>query len=323
MNRTEKFNPFEKCLDIRHLLSTPPPPLDYVLPGLLAGTVGMLAGPGGVGKTMFELQLALAVACGGRICGGLFESGELNISLSQKPAKVALVAAEESVEVFWHRLHAVAATLINNPQLLGVDASPAELLDLWDKNLHIVPLAGMGPVTLLDSNLEEVQDSVESMLSLCTGARLVMLDPIRQFHNCDENDSRAMSKLVQILQVVAYKSRAAVVFAHHTNRASTQLGLGDTSGAARGSTALTDGVRWQLNLSQPTVELARQQRISASDRKGFVAVDIAKTNYMPQQPTTILQRLPGGVLMVLDDTQGQGAECQGRASRPRAKSQRK
>ncbi len=272
---------------------------------------------------MFELQLALAVACGGSICGGLLETSKLTFPLSRKPGKVVLVAAEESVEVFWHRLHAVAATLVNNSQLLGIDASPAELLDLWDENLHIVPLAGMGPVTLLDSNHEEVQDSVESLLSLCTGARLVMLDPIRQFHNCDENDSRAMSKLVQILQVVAFKSRAAVVFAHHTNRASAQLGLGDTSGAARGSTALSDGVRWQLNLSQPTVELARQQGINALDRKGFVAVDIAKANYMSQQPTTILQRLPGGVLMVLNDTQGQGAECKNRASRPSAKSQRK
>ncbi len=53
-------NPFERRLDIRCILSTSPPPQDHVLPGLLAGTVGMLAGPGCVGMSMFELQ----VACG-------------------------------------------------------------------------------------------------------------------------------------------------------------------------------------------------------------------------------------------------------------------
>ena len=54
-------NPFLKPLDIRQALTTPPPPPDHVLPGLLAGTVGMLAGPGGIGKTMLELQLASAL----------------------------------------------------------------------------------------------------------------------------------------------------------------------------------------------------------------------------------------------------------------------
>ena len=85
------------------------------MPGLLAGTVGMLAGPGGIGKTMFELQVALAVACGGSICGGLFENMEGDTMTARKPGRVVLVAAEEVVEVIWHRLHAIVATLMERP----------------------------------------------------------------------------------------------------------------------------------------------------------------------------------------------------------------
>jgi hypothetical protein len=36
--------------------------LDFVLPGLLVGTVGMIAVPGGTGKTFWMLQIAIRIA---------------------------------------------------------------------------------------------------------------------------------------------------------------------------------------------------------------------------------------------------------------------
>lgn len=299
MSDTPKPNPFGRRLDIRHMLSTSPPPQDHVLPGLLAGTVGMLAGPGGVGKTMFELQLALAVACGGSICGGLFENEEVGPPVTRKPGRVVMVAAEESAVLVWHRLHAIVATLLRHRKLLGIEATADGLLDLWAENLHLYPLAGVASVTLLDRELETTE-SFKQLSAVCEGARLVILDPIRQFHHGDENDSGAMTALVQACQTIAVRTKAAVVFAHHVNRSSTQMGLGDTAGAARGSTALTDGVRWQLNLSEPSKEVARSRGIGVDERKGFVMVDIAKANYLPPQRSEMLQRLPGGVLLHTD-----------------------
>ena len=299
MSSSVNPNPFERRLDIRHILSTSPPPQDHVLPGLLAGTVGMLAGPGGVGKTMFELQVALAVACGGSICGGLFEGGESGALIPTRPGKVVLVAAEEAMDVIWHRLHAVVATLLGQPRLLGIDADPEALLGLWSENLLIYPLAGMPRVTLMDRDLVSAK-CFKQLMEACEGARLVMLDPIRRFHTSDENDSGAMTALVQMLQEISSRTKAAVIFAHHTNRASTQMGQGDTAGAARGSTALSDGVRWQLNLSKPTRELAKRRGISDDDSGRFVMVDIAKSNYLAPQSTAMLERLAGGVLMCTD-----------------------
>ena len=113
-----------------------------------------------------------------------------------------------------------------------------------------------------------------------------------------------MTALVQSLQVLASRTKAAVIFAHHTNRAAATMGQGDTTGAARGSTALTDGVRWQLNLSRPTRENAKHHGVSDEDRNRFVLADIAKANYLPPQRTEVLERHDGGVLMVRDGPRG-------------------
>lgn len=297
MSESTRLNPFGQRLNIRHMLSTPPPLLDHVLPGLLAGTVGMLAGAGGVGKTMLELQVAMAVACGGSICGGLFENGAGGLLQSRKPGKVVMVAAEESVDLIWHRLQAIVSVLFEHNHLLGVDATAAELMDLWSENIDLYPLAGVSRVTLMDRELEKTE-SFKHLASACEGARLVILDPVRQFHISDENDSAAMTGWVQACASLAAKSNFAVVFAHHFNRASTQMGQGDTAGAARGSTALSDGVRWQLNLSRPSREAARVRGIAEDLRGRFVQVDIAKANYLPPQGTEMLERLSGGALML-------------------------
>ena len=276
MSRVEYANQFANPIDIRHVLKTSPPAQDHVLPGLLAGTVGMLAGPGGIGKTMFELQLALALACGGSICGGLFEEGGAAKLHKQEPGKVVLVAAEESVDVIWQRLHAVVCTLLKTPGFSGLG------------------LAGTPRVTLMSRDLASTK-ATDDLMAACDGARLLIVDPIRRFHTCDENDSAAMTAFVQILQEIASHTQAAVIFAHHTNRVSQQMGQGDTAGAARGSTALSDGVRWQLNLSRPSKETARHLDVDA-DAGNLVLVDIPKANYLPAQATAVLRRLDAGVL---------------------------
>jgi RecA-family ATPase len=210
-----------------------------------------------------------------------------------------MVAAEESVDLIWSRLHAIVATLHERKELLGFEGGAVTLMDMWAENLRIYPLAGVSRVELLNRELE-LTDSARQLRAACEGARLVILDPIRQLQACDENDSGAMTAVIQSLQVLASRTSAAVIFAHHTNRASATMGQSDTAGAARGSTALTDGVRWQLNLSRPTRESAKYHGIPEDDRGRFLLADIAKANYLPPQRTEVLERLAGGVLTVRD-----------------------
>jgi len=58
-----------KTLSAHNCYTTPPPPPDFVLPGLRMGSVGMLSGPGGIGKSMLALQIAIDVSCGSNLAG--------------------------------------------------------------------------------------------------------------------------------------------------------------------------------------------------------------------------------------------------------------
>jgi hypothetical protein len=49
-------------IDVADCFLTEPQPLDFVLPGFLAGTVGGLVSPGGVGKSTFALLASIAIA---------------------------------------------------------------------------------------------------------------------------------------------------------------------------------------------------------------------------------------------------------------------
>lgn len=82
-----------KPINILEAFAAAPPPLDYVLPNMVAGTVGALVSPGGAGKSMLALQLAAQIAGG----PDLLEVGEL--------------PTEDPPTAIHHRLHALGAHL--------------------------------------------------------------------------------------------------------------------------------------------------------------------------------------------------------------------
>lgn len=309
--------PFTNPIDIRGTLTRTPPTLDHVLPGLLRGTVGMLAGPGGIGKTSLELQIAIGLATGTPVLGGLFET--LGIEVAPQPARVVLVTPEERAEVLAHKLHAVAKHLLGPVHAGGTGLSPTVFLERLASNLLLFAEDDVGSTTLLDAR-GRVSSGARGLLRAAREARLVILDPLRQFHAGDENDSGAMNRAIRLLRQLAARSGAAVLFAHHTSRAASQLGFGDTAGAARGSTALTDGVRWQLNLSQPTRDWAKMQGKDEAFRREHVLLHVPKANYLAPPSTKVLRRGPGGVLEWASDQSGGGTPgslAQARRAAPR------
>lgn len=299
MSEKPKYNPFATPLNVRRMLTTTPPKLVHILPGFLAGNAGLLAGTGGTGKTTFGLQLAFAIASGGPLCGGLFDDVPPECGRSNKPGKVVMVAAEESAALISHRMHAVANHVFERQASLIGDEDPEMLLQLLEQHLHVHALLGKPRTLLLDEN-QEATDVFNRLVEACQGATLVLLDPLRQFHNGDENDSWNMTAVVQTAQMLAARTGAAVLMAHHTNRASASQGASATAGAARGSTALTDGVRWQLNISRVTGKLAKDYGIPEDNEAGFVRVDIAKSNYLAPYRTRVLQRGAGGVFSLVN-----------------------
>lgn len=290
-----KFTPvFGHPLNIAHLLSNPPPTLDFVLPGLTAGSVGTLIGPGGVGKTMLELQVAVLLATGLGHYDPLFGPATFD-SQPTAPQKVVLVAAEEPINVLWQRLHSIVQSL-NQRDVLPDDMSWPGFLQRLEQNLLLYPLAGAQRVNLLTPDLAP-SETAQELEALSRGARLLIVDPLRQLHLEDENQSAPMSALMSVFKRVAQQSGAAVLVAHHSSRAAGLQGYGDTADAGRGSTALKDDARWQINLVQPTREMLDAHGVPANQASGHAVLVDAKNNYGPKRAPVLLRRTVGGVLV--------------------------
>lgn len=97
-------------IDIASAFAKEPAPLDFVLPGMLAGTVGALVSPGGAGKSMMALQLATLIASGADLIG---------FGTKYSTGNVVILAAEDPPIALQHRLHALG-TKLNPDQRIEV-----------------------------------------------------------------------------------------------------------------------------------------------------------------------------------------------------------
>ena len=268
-------------LNITWALQAVLPALDFVLPGLLPGSLGLLVAPGGTGKSFLALDISISQAIGRPVAGGLFPS--LN------PSRVVYLAGEESDRLLAERLRCM------------LDLREQGLPTL--QNLLLLPMSGEDCLLVSRGQPTTLLDELEN---LAQGARLIIVDPIRRLHDGDENDSAAMTQLVIALESLAKKTGAAVIGIHHANRAS----VGDTGSqhASRGSSALVDGARWQINLSKMDEKAAAFYGKGDEERHNYVALDYAKGNYLSASPRSWLQRHAGGALklVTLDKSQPKG-----------------
>lgn len=259
------------AIDILQAFEKTPPPLDFVLPGLLAGTVGGIVSPGGAGKSMLALELAILVATGRDLSG--FSGG-----VQRHTGKVVFLAAEDPADALRHRLHA-----------LGQHMSQ-ELREQFAESFEIEPLAGM------QANIDR-PDWLQFVEAMATGKRLIFLDTLRRFHELDENDSGQMAHLVGILEGVAARTGCAVVFLHHASKSAAINGQGDMQQASRGSSVLVDNIRWQMYLAGASKDEAKALGIDEQLRGFFVRGGVSKQNYGPPAGDVWMRRAEGGVLV--------------------------
>lgn len=257
------------AIDIVHCYETPPKPREYVLPGMIPGTVGSIVAPGGAGKSMLALELAHYVASGADMLG---------LGVQMHTGRVAYLSCEDGADMLHERLHAMGRFL-NSVQREAC----AEQLTVEDLTKHAPNLFE-----------QEWRDAVER---LATGTRLLFLDTLRSFHGGDENNNSEMSVLISYMRAIAARTGCAIVFLHHTSKAATLNGQGDLQQASRGASALTDNVRWQMFLAGCSKEEAKALDISEELRGRFVRAGVSKQNYGEQAAEVWLRRVEGGVLV--------------------------
>lgn len=135
-------------LNLSWALTAPLPPLNFVLPGLLPGMLGLIVAPGGTGKTGFALDVAVSTAVGRPTAGGLFPEGV--------PGKVVFLAGEESDRLLAERLRSIVST--------SEHASPH-----LHENLILLPMSGESCTLISEGRPTGLYDEIKAV---CEGARL-------------------------------------------------------------------------------------------------------------------------------------------------------
>lgn len=255
------------ALDLMVAFTESPPPIDFVLPNMVAGTVGALVSPGGAGKSMLILQLAAQIAGG----PDLLEVGEL------PTGAVVYLPAEDPPAAIHHRLHALGAHFT------------AEQRQTVAEGLLIEPLIGRCPNIMASDWFDGLKRAAE-------GHRLMILDTLRRFHVEEENSSGAMAQVIGRMEAIAADTGCAIVFLHHANKSAAMAGAGDQQQASRGSSVLVDNIRWQSYLSGMTQAEAEEWGVDDGQRGYFVRYGVSKANYGAPFKECWFRRHDGGVL---------------------------
>jgi RecA-family ATPase len=283
-NGPKEFEPLFDLEEARveRFVNYDPPPRRWLLVDCLPlGKVGLLVAPGGTGKSQLALQIAISVATGVAVADW-WQVGE-------KGRVLALFAEEDEEE-----LHRRVRTILR-----GVARTPEQEADLRG-NLFIRSMTAA-------DNLMTKADSVGSVTRtsyaerLCatvkelSDLKLIIIDPASRFRGGNENTAEDATRFVEALELIAKTTGATVLVLHHANKASTKDGEQNQT-ASRGSSALTDGVRFQMNLALVTDKQATDLGLEEGTKHEYIAAKITKSNYAPAGGMVFLRRGEQGVL---------------------------
>lgn len=276
-------------IDVLDAFESTPRPLDLVLPGMISGTVGSVVAQGGAGKSWLALEIAVAVAGGPDL---------LDLGI---PAfgQVVYLPAEDPRLAVQHRLHALAPHLNHEERRAVAEA------------MTVLPLMGHSVDVMVPAWAEAVE-------RVADGARLVVLDTLRRFHAEDENASGPMARLLGIMEAICDRTGASILFLHHTAKGAALNGGAGEQQASRGSSVLVDNIRGgQWNLAVMSEAEARRHGIEPGERRRYVRLVQAKSNFGPPIGDRWLERGPGGILTPIHIEERNDDDERPRAGTPR------
>lgn len=246
-------------IDILAAFTTPPPPQDFVIPGLLAGTFGVLTAPGASYKSQLALQAAIGVACDHPA------ADTLGLGVGRH-GKVVYVNLEDPRDEIKRRLHVLSSQF----DLLTRQAI--------NDNLEIHARVGV-KTNILDEGTQAW------LINVLHGARLGILDTYTRCHLLDENSNGDMSQVVGGFEAVSRATGAAFLVPHHASKGAVLSGQAGNQHAARGASAIVDNARFAGTLVKMDPDEAGRwmteagQPITGERASSLVRFSVPKQNY--------------------------------------------
>ena len=274
---------------INRYLSTPPPQRRWLLQDLVVlGKVGAVVAPGGSSKSQWMLQLAVSVATGIPLADH-WKVGETG--------GVIVLFAEDDEDEIHRRLHRIQTHLT----MQGFNKELAPLCD----RLFIFSTIGTDTLLTKKGTTGEVSatvtvDRIAALARQVPDLRLIVVDPGSRFRGGEENSNEDATRFVEALEKLAQQTGATLMLAHHTNKYSSASGGEVSQSASRGASALTDGLRWQMNLNRPTDSQATTFNLHKGGLSNYVAATVTKTNYSAVPAPVLLERGQDGYLSAVN-----------------------
>lgn len=256
-------------------------------PFIRKGVVGMVVGAGGVGKTHFLTQLGLSIAVG---------TPFLKKYPIEKPGAVFIGLGENSDEDI-HRLirKTFKKMFFINPQMSFEENQEFEKIC---NRISVMSFTGMQasfikqevPTAIFQLFFNELKAKEPE-----EGWSCIILDPISRFLGADaETDNASATQFIALLEnlTLELKGKPTVIFGHHMNKSGVS-GTNTDQAAARGSSAITDGVRFQINLDKVVKEVTKNEKIYEKDK---ICMRLVKSNFTPPIPDQVLRKDGNGIL---------------------------
>lgn len=267
---------------------------DFVLPGLKRGKVGSLVSPGGTGKSWLALQLATFVASGIDMLG-LNNDRIRPLGIG----KVSYLTFEDDYLEVLERLDGLLTTF----------KIPDSEVERFDTNLNIV-----------HSFKIDIMDEGEDFIKRhAKDSRLLIIDTFSNIHSLAENETKDMCNVIDKLNRIAAANNTAILFLHHTSKAAALNGQGDLQQATRGSSALTDNIRYQsyvVGLSKDDFNKYSSSIDGVIDErnyKNYIQYGISKCNHEKIGAPIWLYRSNTGALKPVEITKIKSASNKGGA----------
>ncbi len=285
--------PERKPLDWKALHFQTPPERDWVIPHWLGcGYVTLLAGPGGVGKSLLAQQIASHIA-----------TGTPFIEPISKARKVLVWAGEDDHDEVWRRQMNIAEVM--GTDLTAYDDLIIESFAGRSCTLVETVFGTIQPTKLIDELAEQVADY---------GAEVIVLDNIARLFGGNENERHHVTTFVNLVAGACnrYRPTAIVLLGHPAKSEGSEWA---------GSTAWEAAVRsrWYFGRNLPDAKDDEQGepdpniRHLARRKSNYSALDAVQLRYDPirhtfavDAPKAVMERSmhPGRAeMLVLDAIQ--------------------
>lgn len=273
------------------------PERDFVFGPLQPGDVGLIAGSDGVGKSFLMLAAAATVGLGVSP-GNIFEQ-------PKHTGKVLILAGEDRKNDHGTRLKAVFEQLHRAGVLVPEDDDSVTLRPLHGTRKPLVQKIG-------DGYVESVHAA--EFRELIKNYRLVFLDPLRMFHDLQENDGAGMDFFIRWLVATAIELGVVIVVIHHASQGAI-LGARDDHHAGRGATDFPAGCRAVWTLRRMSPDEAKEYNITSEDeRRDWRVLVNGKASHKSEGGRVWMQADQGGVLYRPSGEPGEHQDAKGAAA---------